>query len=227
MTQINLLPWREQRRLDNNKQFAILICLSFILSALAAATVWGYLYQAKQSLSLANDYLSEHSATLQTKLQQQQQLAERQQQVSSQLNQVEHLAQQQTHLVSLWSDMSVIVPHTIYLTYLNREQDVILFRGKSRQSSEVSKVVNQLQLNEALQQVEIKLLKNIESKSPALIDQSVNSEPLINKPNPSTASDNRYLDFEIVATMSGPQTDSEPSAKIVKTATTSQNRAEQ
>lgn len=177
MRPINLLPWRERRRLYNNKQFVLLLCFSWVFTVLGAAAIWGYLYHSKQNLILANQYIIDKNVRLEVFLKKDQQQAQSREQILDQLQQLQRLDHHRTSLIQLWSEMAEVIPSTMYLTHITREQGSIVVSGKANESNQVSQLVQQLQQNKFLQQVQIRFINN----------------------NPSSS--NTYFDFEIGAKM--------------------------
>ena len=200
MAAINLLPWRERHRQHKNRQFTIALTLSFVLSIVGAAAVWGYLYQSKINLISANQYLIENNTLLEAALQHDQLMKQRREKTLAQSKHVEKLANYQMELVQLWSDLATVIPTSLYLTDFRREQASIMLRGNTIESSQVSKLDSYLQQNKSLQQAQIKFIKTVESGTQSVSNRKANDQDVIN--HTGAANPNRYLQFEIVATMS-------------------------
>ena len=200
MAAINLLPWRERHRQHKNRQFTIALILSFVLSIGGVAAVWGYLYQSKLNLISANQYLIENNTFLEAALQHDQLMKQHREKTLAQFKHVEKLANYQMELVQLWSDLATVIPTSLYLTDFRREQASIMLRGNTIESSQVSKLGSYLQQNKSLQQAQIKSIKTVESGTHSVSNQKANDQGAIN--HTDAANPNRYLQFEIVATMS-------------------------
>ena len=200
MAAINLLPWRERHRQRKNRQFTIALILSFVLSMVGAAAVWGYLYQSKLNLIAANQYLIENNTLLEAALQHDQLMKQRREKTLAQSKHVEKLANYQMELVQLWSDLATVIPTSLYLTEFRRERASVMLRGNTIESSQVSKLGSYLQQNKSLQQAQIKFIKTVESGTHSVSKQKGNDQDVIN--HTGAANPNRYLQFEIVATMS-------------------------
>ncbi|WP_313596747.1 PilN domain-containing protein [Psychrobacter sanguinis] len=200
MAAINLLPWRERHRQHKNRQFTIALILSFVLSIVGAAAVWGYLYQSKINLISANQYLIENNTLLEAALQHDQLMKQRREKTLAQSKHVEKLANYQMELVQLWSDLATVIPPSLYLTDFRREQASVMLKGNTIESSQVSKLDSYLQQNKSLQQAQIKSIKTVESGTHSVSNQKANDQGAIN--HTDAANPNRYLQFEIVATMS-------------------------
>lgn len=167
MPKLNLLPWREQHRQQKNKQFIIALVLSLAITSLMAAAVWGYLQQTNHSLILANKVLIDKNAQLQIAIDKDQSEKQRQQKIVAQSIEVERLAHHRNSLVQLWSELTSIIPTTMSLTGIESQQGSMVFRGKSKESSAVSKFVAYLQQNPAIQQAQVKHIKKPESVTQA------------------------------------------------------------
>lgn len=87
-----------------------------------------------------------------------------------------------------------------------------MFRGKSRESSEVSKLVAYLQQTSFLQQAKVNSIKNSDSVP--------NSTPYQNKEGQAAAgsnNNNRYIDFEIVAVLSEVTAENTDNSQVAST----------
>ena len=103
-------------------------------------------------------------------------------------------------LVQLWSDLATVIPTSLYLTNFRKEQASIILRGNTIESSQVSKLGSYLQQNKSLQKAQIKFIKTVESGTHSVSNQKANDQDTIN--HTGAINPNRYLQFEIVATMS-------------------------
>lgn len=203
MPKLNLLPWREQHRQQKNKQFIIALVLSLAITSLMAAAVWGYLQQTNHSLILANKVLIDKNAQLQIAIDKDQSEKQRQQKIVAQSIEVERLAHHRNSLVQLWSELTSIIPTTMSLTGIESQQGSMVFRGKSKESSAVSKFVAYLQQNPAIQQAQVKHIKKPESVTQAApyhgnhnqstVDQQIGASLI------GSRADSHHFDFEVVA----------------------------
>lgn len=160
MPQLNLLPWREQHRQQKNKQFIIAVVLSLTITLLVAAAVWGYLRQIKHTLIVANNLLIEKNSLLEVAKNKNQSIKQQRETTVVQLAEVERIAHHRNSLVQLWSELTAVIPTTMYLTSIESQQGSLVLRGKSRQPSAVTKLVAYLQQNTAIQQAQVKYIKN-------------------------------------------------------------------
>ncbi|WP_296405989.1 PilN domain-containing protein [Psychrobacter sp.] len=203
MATINLMPWREKRRLYKNKQFRLSLILTFIFSLLIVAGVWRNLDQAETQLVLANKKLSDKNTILAATLKTHQSSKQHQQQISAQLTEVTRLGRHRSSIGQLWSQLSSIIPKTMYLTAIVGQQEAIIFRGKASESKEVSKLVTYLQQNKRLQQAKLTYIKNSNAVGQSLSNSTRDSQnmanevPLSSSNNPTNNS--HYVDFEIKA----------------------------
>ena len=203
MPKLNLLPWREQRRQQKNKQFIMALVLSLAITLLMAGAVWGYLQQTNHSLILANKVLIDKNAQLQIAIDKDQSEKQRQQKIVAQFTEVERLAHHRNSLVQLWSELTSVIPTTMSLTAIESQQGSMVFRGKSKESSAVSKFVAYLQQNPAIQQAQVKHIKKPESVTQATPYHSDHNQSSVDQQTSSALIDSRadshHFDFEVVA----------------------------
>ncbi|WP_296203306.1 PilN domain-containing protein [Psychrobacter sp. UBA3962] len=203
MPKLNLLPWREQRRQQKNNQFIMALVLSLAITLLMAAAVWGYLQQINHTLILANKVLIDKNAQLQIAIDKDQSEKQRQQKIVAQFIETERLAHHRNSLVQLWSELTSVIPTTMSLTNIESQQGSMVFRGKSRESSAVSKFVAYLQQNPAIQQAQVKHIKKPESVTQATPYHSDHNQSSVDQQIGASLIDSRadshHFDFEVVA----------------------------
>lgn len=203
MPKLNLLPWREQRRQQKNKQFIMALILSLAITLLMAGAVWGYLQQTNHSLILANKVLIDKNAQLQIAIDKDQSEKQRRQKIVAQFAEVELLAHHRNSLVQLWSELTSVIPTPMYLTAIESQQGSMVFRGKSKESSAVSKFVAYLQQNTAIQQAQVKHIKKPESVTQATPYQSDHNQSSVDQQTSAalitSRADSHHFDFEVVA----------------------------
>ena len=216
MPKLNLLPWREQRRQQKNKQFIMALVLSLAITLLMAAAVWGYLQQTNHTLILANKVLIDKNAQLQIAIDKDQSEKQRQETMVAQFAEVERLAHHRNSLVQLWSELTSIIPTPMSLTGIESQQGSMVFRGKSKESSAVSKFVAYLQQNPAIQQAQVKHIKKPESVTQAKPYHGNHTQSTADKQTGASLitsrADSYHLDFEVVAILFGKEAKNNDSA---------------
>ena len=203
MPQLNLLPWREQRRQRKNKQVIIAAALSLAVTLLVAIAVWGYLRQINHKLTLANDLLIEKDTLLQSAINKDKSIKQSREATVAQLAEVERLAHHRDSFVNLWSELTSVIPKTMYLTSIENQQGSLVFHGKSRASSEVSKLVIYLQQNPAIQQAQVKYIKKPQSAAQTTSYNGNHNQSTVERQVSAAAEDpatnSHHFDFEVVA----------------------------
>ena len=89
--------------------------------------------QINNALAVVNQDLIDNTAILEVVINDNQSLKQRQETTLAQLTEVERLAYHSTSLVQLWSELTAVTPKTMYLTEIQSQQGLLVFRGKSRQ----------------------------------------------------------------------------------------------
>lgn len=228
MPQLNLLPWREQQRHQKNKQFIIAAALSVTITLLVAAAVWGYLQQIKHTLTLANNLLIEKNSLLEVTKNKNQSIKQQRQITVAQLAEVERLAHHRNSLVQLWSELTAVIPATMYLTSFESQQGSLVLRGKSKQPGAVTKLVAYLQQNSAIQKAQVKYIKKPQSAAQATPYNHRHNQSTVDQQVETTIMDStttsHHFDFEVVAILFERQAknnDSAPSTSINEAVTVS------
>lgn len=201
MTNFNLLPWRERRRLNRNKQFIWALILSFLLTLLATAVAWGILKQTNKNLFVTNQDLRDSHTQLVSVEAANTRLHQQQQQSLAQLTQLDKLTHHRSSLVQLWSELSAAVTSPMYLTKIKQEESIISLTGRTKEANKVSGLKSYLQQTPFLHQPQVKQVSA--SPSQPMLDYSQRMDSYrLEAGGSNLINDDQnleYLSFEIVA----------------------------
>ncbi len=138
MAHINLLPWREEQRKEQIRQFATTAGLSVILT-LAIIVLVHVTFNSQISFqNLRNKTLQDQIAILNTSLKQIATLEETKNKLLSRMNVIQSLQQQRPQIVHLFDDFVRTVPEGLYLTSINQKGKTLTIKGVAESNGRVS-----------------------------------------------------------------------------------------
>lgn len=150
MTQINLLPWREELREERKQRFIVILILVLLL---AAAVVFGagkYFSAAISNQQARNNFISAENAALDARIKEIRELRTRRQQLIERMKIIQDL-QGNRPIVSRIFDQSVrTIPEGVYFTSMKLTGHTIAIEGEAESNSLVSNLMRSQDASEWL-----------------------------------------------------------------------------
>jgi type IV pilus assembly protein PilN len=144
VSNINLLPWREELRAKNNKNL-LTASVTFWLACglagfLALQNMNGkLLYQDERNL-----YLKAEISKLKKKIADVNKLQEEKQKLIERIDVIQNLQQDRVHIVHVFDDIVRKLPAGVTLDRINKKQRVIQLKGRAQSNARVSELMNQV-----------------------------------------------------------------------------------
>ncbi len=138
MAHINLLPWREEHRQEQTRQFATVTVLSLVLTGAAVFMVHVALDNQINHQQFRNKILQDEIKTLDASLKQIEALEETKEQLLSRMDIIQSLQQQRPQIVHLFDDFVRTVPEGIYLTNIKQQGEQLTIMGIAESNGRVS-----------------------------------------------------------------------------------------
>ena len=145
MTEINLLPWREEHRQEQKKDFIVMV---LIVCAFAAAIV-GLIHfqmQAKIDYQLSrNQFLTTEIATVDKEIKEIQELQKVRRSLVERMEVIQDLQGSRPSIVHLFTEIVSTVPNGVYLQSLDQTGSNLLINGEAESNARVSTYMRNLQ----------------------------------------------------------------------------------
>jgi type IV pilus assembly protein PilN len=138
MAKINLLPWREEQRAEQTRQFVTMLVLSafgtLAIVALGHVTIANQISHQEHR----NDILNQEITKLDIALQEIKALEDTKSELLSRMEVIQSLQQRRPQVVHLFDDMVRTVPEGIYLTSIKQSGNLIKINGVAESNGRVS-----------------------------------------------------------------------------------------
>ncbi len=138
MAHINLLPWREEQRKEQTRQFATIAGLSVLMTAAIIVLVHVTFSNQIEFQNQRNQILQDEIKRLDASLKQIEDLEETKDQLLSRMDIIQSLQQQRPQIVHLFDDFVRTVPEGIYLTSITQNGDTLIIQGVAESNGRVS-----------------------------------------------------------------------------------------
>lgn len=145
MGQINLLPWREERRREKTAEFATftgIVALFAIVIVFAARFHIGNIEDYHQS---RNKYLQTQIDILNTKLQEIKNLEETKANLLARMNVIQELQRSRPEIVHLFEEIVTTLPEGVWLQDIKQAEKVLSIEGRAESNARVSAYMRNLE----------------------------------------------------------------------------------
>lgn len=145
MGQINLLPWREERRREKTAEFATftgIVALFAIVIVFAARFHIGNIEDYHQA---RNKYLQTQIDILNTKLQEIKNLEETKANLLARMNVIQELQRSRPEIVHLFEEIVTTLPEGVWLQDIKQAEKVLSIEGRAESNARVSAYMRNLE----------------------------------------------------------------------------------
>jgi type IV pilus assembly protein PilN len=145
MTQINLLPWREERRQELKKQFVLMTVMTCILSAAIVGLIHVQM-QSKIDYQLSrNGFLTAEIAKVDEEIKEISELQKVRRSLIERMEVIQDLQGSRPSIVHLFTEIVSSVPNGVYLKSLEQKVGNLKIIGEAESNARVSTYMRNLQ----------------------------------------------------------------------------------
>lgn len=187
---INLLPWREELKERQKKEFFSMLGLGVAIAFGLMACVHFYMNRQIALQQANNDYLREEIKILDQQLVEITNLQKEKERLLARMEIIQQLQSSRPEIVRLFDVIVRTIPDGLYLTNLERKGSLIIFDGKAESNTRVSTFMRNIEGSRLLKSP---LLSSIEAEDQKQTNQSATA---------SHTSEEKLIDFHLQATES-------------------------
>lgn len=159
MTQINLLPWREELRQEQKKEFGMMAVMSLILGAAIVGLIH-FQMQAKISYQLSrNKFLSDEIAKVDEEIKEIAELQKVRRSLIERMEVIQDLQASRPSIVHLFTEIVSTVPNGVYLQTLTQSGNNLLINGEAESNARVSTYMRNLSASEWLKEPNLTVIE--------------------------------------------------------------------
>jgi type IV pilus assembly protein PilN len=162
MRQINLLPWREERRKQQQRDFGVLAVLTLLLSVVVVGAVHVYFSARIEYQQARNDYLRAEIEQQKRVEKEIQVLEKTKAQILGRMEIIQNLQASRPEMVHVFDQMVRMLPEDVYLTNLRRNGELLVMTGVARNNNLVSEFMRTLRGSDWFGEPLLKVINNKE-----------------------------------------------------------------
>ncbi|MFI4919382.1 MAG: PilN domain-containing protein [Legionellales bacterium] len=164
MMEINLLPWRERKREQEKKLFMTVIAVSLFVSVFVVISINYYASNLVGNQQARNDMLQKEIVILDGQIKDIKLLKLVKKGLISRMSIIQNLQSTRTLMVHLFDELIKIMPPGVYVTKLERQNDLVSIWGYSESNTNVSLLMRNIENNDWIQNPALTEIKKMEEK---------------------------------------------------------------
>jgi type IV pilus assembly protein PilN len=165
MTKINLLPWREVRRKQKQKDFINSMELSALLGILVVGLIHTSISGLKVYQEQRNELLKNEILVLDKKIIEVKDIEEKKKQLQAKINLIQQLQESRPEAVHLIDEIPKLTPEGIFLTKFTQAGSELTFEGKSESNGRISAFMKAIDKSLWLKKPTLAVIKSSDKSS--------------------------------------------------------------
>lgn len=145
MARINLLPWREERRKEQQREFGVMVAGGVVITGLlvlmAHMTVDGWIDQQ----NARNEILNKEIVAVEKKIKEIEDIDRQRDDLIQRMKVIQDLQESRPKIVHLVDELLEVMPVGSYLTGLKQEGDKVTLDGKAQSNARVSAIMRAIE----------------------------------------------------------------------------------
>ncbi len=170
MAYINLLPWREAQRKQQQTQFMTLLSMAGIFS-FAAVFGLSAVYSAKiEGQDSRNNYLQGEITVLEQRIVEIRELDEKKKNLQKRMELISQLQSSRNLGTQIMDEIAAVVPAGVYLSNLQKQGPSLLLVGKSESNNRLSNMIRSVESSDLLKDPLLEFIEAGKDQSQILSD---------------------------------------------------------
>ncbi len=138
MARINLLPWREEQRKEQQRQFLTMLGLSVVLMVLIIAAIHLQYARALSIQNSRNSFLQTNITEVEAQIAAITKLEKDKQRLLNRIERIQKLQRNRPEIVHLFDALARVLPEGVYLTTFTQKGKTLILQGKAQSNARVS-----------------------------------------------------------------------------------------
>ncbi|GGQ03438.1 PilN domain-containing protein [Shewanella litoralis] len=150
MANINLLPWREEAREKQKRDYIGVLALVFLVTSLLVYLFLSFLEVVTDDQRQRNAYLQSEIALLDTQIAEIRKITERKQDIERRTEIILNLQQSRNLPTHVLDELVRIVPPGIYLSSIEKKGSILWIEGRSESNNNVANMMRKVKTSSYL-----------------------------------------------------------------------------
>ena len=148
MAKINLLPWRQEQRKEQQRQFFTIMGLMVVLVAVGILAVHLQYARLIGVQNSRNDYLRKHITEVEKQIAEINELASKKERLLARMEIIQQLQRNRPEIVRLFDELVRVMPDGVYLSSLKQQNTSLIMTGVAQSNARVSALMRNIDQSE-------------------------------------------------------------------------------
>jgi type IV pilus assembly protein PilN len=144
MAHINLLPWREERRQQRQKNLITALVIAALVAASIVGAAWYSVNQAITFQQNRNQFLQAETRLLDRKIKEITDLEKVKNQLLSRMDVIESLQDSRKQPVHFFNELTTTLPEGVYVLSVKQNGDAVTVSGRAQSNARVSEYMRNI-----------------------------------------------------------------------------------
>lgn len=144
MAKINLLPWREELRKEQQRQFLTILGLSLVLVVMAVLAVHLQYSRLISTQDSRNAYLKKNITEVEKQIKEIDELANKKERLLARMEIIQQLQRNRPEIVRLFDELVRVMPEGVHLTSLKQNNKNLTMKGVAQSNARVSALMRNI-----------------------------------------------------------------------------------
>ena len=159
MAQINLLPWREEQRKEQQRQFLTIMSLSAVLMGLIVLTIHIQIAGMINNQQSRNDFLQKEISKVEKQIKEIDSLAKEKTRLLARMEVIETLQRNRPEVVHLFDEIVKVMPEGTYLSSMRQSGKSLVLNGAAQSNARVSALMRNIDGSPWLSSPNLQIIK--------------------------------------------------------------------
>lgn len=164
MARINLLPWREERRKEQQREFGVMVAGGVVISGLLLGLAHMTVQDWTDQQGVRNKLLQDEITQVENKIKEIEDIDRQRDDLLQRMKVIQDLQESRPKIVHLVDELLDVLPVGSYLTSLKQENDKVTLDGKAQSNARVSAIMRAIESDKATPWIDKPDLKVIVDK---------------------------------------------------------------
>jgi type IV pilus assembly protein PilN len=144
MARINLLPWRDERRQQRQKNLIAALVVSGVVAAVVVGIAWYAVNQAITFQQNRNEFLQSETRLVDRKIKEIKELEKVKNQLLARMDVIESLQDSRKQPVHFFNELTTTLPEGVYVLSVVQKDDSITVSGRAQSNARVSEYMRNI-----------------------------------------------------------------------------------
>ena len=159
MAHINLLPWREERRKEQLRQFLTMMGLSVVLMLLVILAVHLQYNRMINAQELRNSFLKNQITAVEKQIREINSLAKEKKRLLARMEVIQQLQRNRPQIVHLFDEMVKVIPEGVHIQSLKQAGTQLTINGIAQSNARVSAYMRNIDGSEWLTKPQLNIIQ--------------------------------------------------------------------